>query len=282
MPYKDILALITQYAVKPPLFEPGEPHFWDDPHIAKGMLEAHLSPATDAASRRPETIDKEILNLMASGVLRPGHKVLDLGCGPGLYASRLAARGLKVTGIDISESSIEYATTQAKLKGLNIEYRCMSFFNLVYDAEFDAAAQIYWEIGTFSDAKRDELLAKIHRALRPGGTFIFDVNAPPPKPDVHTTTWDISTGGFWRPGPHLTLEQHFNYPEANARLHQYIIVDEYKVAVYRIWFHDYTLNTIKPVLEKAGFIITHTWNDLSGTPYKEGGESLAIIAKKRF
>ena len=42
---------------KPPaLFTAGEPLFWDDLHISTQMLQAHLDPATDRASRRPETI----------------------------------------------------------------------------------------------------------------------------------------------------------------------------------------------------------------------------------
>ena len=48
------------------------------------------------------------------------------------------------------------------------------------------------------------------------------------------------------------------YPEDSVRVNQYIVLDENNISVYRTWIHDYTLNSIKPVLEKAGFkIVQH-------------------------
>jgi hypothetical protein len=119
--------------------------------------------------------------------------------------------------------------------------------------------------------------------LRPGGIFIFDVTSAPPKSkEPQQNSWYLAEGGFWRPGRHLVLEQHFTYPKDNVRVDQYIVLDENDISVYRTWLHDYTLDTIKPVLELAGFQIVHAWNDLTGAPYRKGGEWLAIVARKRF
>jgi SAM-dependent methyltransferase len=280
---RNILSAISGYSVKPALFEPGELLFWDDPHISKSMLEAHLNPAHDAASRRPETIDREVRHLISSGVLKRGDRVLDLGCGPGLYASRLCENGIKVTGVDISKRSIDYAKKYARENKLDIKYLCSDFFDIDYINEFDAVLQAYGELGTFSDEKRDTLLVKILEALKPEGLLIFDVTAPSQKPKEEPQNhWYIADGGFWRPGRHLSLEQHFDYPEDNVRVDQYIVVDEKNITVYRTWIHNYTLQTIKPVLEKAGFKIVQTWNSLAGTPYQEGGEWIAVVASKRY
>jgi SAM-dependent methyltransferase len=278
----DILKKILECSAKPHLFEPGEAHFWDDPYISKSMLEAHLNPEHDKASRRPEIIEREIANLLSAGVLKPGQRVLDLGCGPGLYAGRLFKKGIKVTGVDISEGSLNYAIAQAISNGLDIEYRCLNFFDIDYAGEFDAVFQAYGEIGTYSDVKRDKLLEKLHHALKPKGLLIFDVTAPPAKPTPEPQNrWYASDGGFWRVGPHLVLEQQFHFPEDNVRVNQYIVADESKISVYRAWIHSYTINSIKPVLEKSGFKIAQSWNDLIGTPYKKGGDWLAIVARKR-
>ena len=51
----ELLDFIKQYTVKPALFEPVETKFWDDPHISKSMLEAHLDPNHDAASRKTDS-----------------------------------------------------------------------------------------------------------------------------------------------------------------------------------------------------------------------------------
>lgn len=159
----------------------------------------------------------------------------------------------------------------------------MNFFHIDYNTEFDVALQIYGEIGTFSDTKRDELFIKIHQALRPGGIFVFDVTSTAHRlKEKKQNIWYIMNSGFWRSDKHLVLEQYFFYPENQVHLDQYIILHNTGISVYRIWNHDYTLNTIKPVLEKAGFQITHVWNDLSGTPHQEDGEWLAIAARKRY
>lgn len=277
------LSTLLQFPVKPPLFESGETRFWDDPHISKGMLEVHLDPEHDAASRKAETIDKEIKYLVSSNILKQGDRVLDLGCGPGLYATRLCENGIKVTGVDISKRSLDYAMRYAEEKGLDIDYRCIDFFDIEYSSEFNVVLQIQGELCTFSDAKRDELLAKIHKALKLDGLFVFDVSTRAQRMrDGLKNRWYVSGGGFWRPGRHLVLEQGFDYPEHDVWLDQYIVVDDYSnVSVYRNWFHDYNLQSITKVLEKACFQIVYVWNDLTGTPYREGGDWIAVVGRKK-
>lgn len=278
---EDILKTVHECSGKPPLFEPGEEKFWDDDHISIGMLQAHLSQEHEAASRKNDTIDAQVEHLTFTGILKEGDKVLDLGCGPGLYASRLCQKGLKVTGVDISRRSLEYAIKYAVENSLDIDYRLTDFFSIDFSGEFDAAMQIYGEVNTFSDKKRDAFLALIRKALKPDGLFIFDVTTRQlRKKEGAGNRWYLFEGGFWRPGKHLFLEEGYDYPDDNVWLDQYIIVDEKGVTVYRNWFHDYSLHTINDILEKAGFSILQVWNDLEGTPYDEGGDWLAVVAKK--
>src|SRR4030042_1920824 len=104
------LAALQDLQQPPAPFTPGEPLFWDDPHISSQMLAFHLDPGIDAASRSPQTIDRSVVWITATLGLQPGDAVLDLGCGPGLYASRLAGRGVRLPGGDYSRPSIAYAT----------------------------------------------------------------------------------------------------------------------------------------------------------------------------
>ncbi len=276
----DLINTILKHTGKPHLFEPGEPRFWDDPHISKGMLEAHLNPDNDAASRNHASIDKEVEHLVSTGILKPGDRVLDLGCGPGLYSVRLAARGMKVTGVDISRRSLNYAIAQSQEKGLNIEFRLINFFALDYSDEFDAVIQTHAEMNTFPDEKRDKLLALLHRALKPGGLLIFDVTTRELRmKSGEANGWYVSDGGFWRPDKHLILTQGYDYPEDNVWLDQYIIIDSDSVKIYNNWFHDYDLQTIRQVLQKAGFEIIHAWNDLTGAPYRACGDWTALVGK---
>ncbi len=278
---KDMLDKILKYTEKPVVFELGEPKFWDDPHISKSMLEAHLDQNNDAASRKVETIDKTVENLINSGVLRPGMKLLDLGCGPGLYAERLAKAGINVVGIDISTRSIGYAKAEAEKKKLTIEYCCMNFFDMDFNNEFDAVIQIYGELNTFSDARLSKLFDSVKKALKPDGVFIFDVTTRTYRlKNNRSNNWYVSEGGFWRPEKHLVLEMGFDYPELDIWLDQYITIDEENYKVYRNWFHDYSLESIKKVLDREGFVPVKVWNDLTGSEYSSNGEWIAIAANK--
>ena len=276
----ELLDRLLQLQKKPPLFERGEPRFWDDPHISKYMLETHLSADTDLASRRPEIIDKTVNHLFSSGVLQPGMRVLDLGCGPGLYAERFSKAGCIVTGLDLSEGSLAYARKRAEDQGLSIDYRCMNFLDMDYSDAFDAALQIYGEVNTFSDEARQKLFGLIHKALKKNGKFIFDVSTR-----VHRMKygckggWYVSDGGFFSPQWHLVLEKGFDYPEQNVWLDQYIVAEQQGCKVYRNWFRDFSLDEITEVLNKAGFSVKGVWNELTGVPYQEGGEWIAIAAE---
>ncbi len=83
---------------------------------------------------------------------------------------------MKVTGIDISQRSVDYARSQAEKEGMDIECTCADFFNVEYEETFDTVLQVYGEICTFSDEKRNLLPGLIHRALRNSGIFISDVS----------------------------------------------------------------------------------------------------------
>jgi 2-polyprenyl-3-methyl-5-hydroxy-6-metoxy-1,4-benzoquinol methylase len=116
------LGLLHTLAERPPLFEPGEALFWNDPHISKQMLAAHLDPEFEGASRPPPVIERTVDWLTTKLGLQPGDRLLDLGCGPGLYCTRFAERGVQVTGVDYSRRSIDYAVAQAQVRDLPIKY----------------------------------------------------------------------------------------------------------------------------------------------------------------
>ena len=52
-----------------------------------------------------------------------GKKVLDVGCGGGILAESMAAKGARVTGIDMGESNLEVAKLHLLESGLDVDYR---------------------------------------------------------------------------------------------------------------------------------------------------------------
>jgi SAM-dependent methyltransferase len=281
---KDVLNLkaIAEFQQKPEPFTPGEALFWADPHISAQMLIAHLDPETDLASRKPETIDASVAWIIQTLGLENGDTVLDLGCGPGLYASRLAKGGLAVTGVDLSPRSITYGRDYAAEQGLAINYVCQNYLSLEVVDHFDAALLIFGDYCTFSPEERSRLLANIHRALHPGGYFVLDVSTR-----VHRARhglkhgWYFSEGGFWRPGPHLVLEQGFDDPERAIWLDQYIVVEESgAMAVYRNWFQDFDRESITAELAESGFEVQSLWGNLAGSSDTEDSEWIGVVARR--
>jgi len=276
------IEIIKQLQEKPEPFTPGEPLFWDDPHISAQMLKWHLNPENDVASRRPETIQKSVSWLIASLGLQAGDSILDLGCGPGLYTARLAERGLRVTGVDYSHRSIEHATEFARQHNLDIRYRYQDYLTLEDENQYDAALLIYGDFCPLSPEQRSRLLGNVHCALKPGGHFVLDVTTPTHrKKHGNRNGWYAVETGFWKRRPHLVLEEGFDYPEQSIFLDQAIVIEEGgKVSVYRNWFQDFIRETIASELEAGGFTVKSVWNDLTGTPFSEDTEWIGIVARK--
>ena len=87
---------------RPDLYEKGDSVIWTDKHISKKLLELHLNPDIDSASRAQESINKTI-EFITSFCRESPMSILDLGCGPGIYLEKLAEAGHICTGIDFSK-----------------------------------------------------------------------------------------------------------------------------------------------------------------------------------
>ena len=268
---------------KPQPYAPGEPLFWNDPHISQQMLAAHLNPNLDAASRRPETIVRTVNWIIRELALPYGAAVLDLGCGPGLYSLRFAEKGFQVTGVDYSERSVEYAKQAAADHKLDISYRFQDYLTLKDASLYEAALLIYGDFCPLSPAQRGTLLANIYRALKPNGWFVLDVSRQDlTHPDRSSTSWYATNAGFWKPVPHLVLEQTISYLEQGLHLDQYSIVEaDGTFSVYRNWRQEYTPESIAAELAAGGFEVQSFWGDLTGMPDTTDSEWIGIVAQKQ-
>ena len=275
-----MITKLKSYAGRPAVFTKGNTNFWDDPHISKYMLEAHLSPKSDAASRRPATIDKTVS--WVTSFLTGQSSILDLGCGPGLYAERLAQLGHKVTGVDFSRRSIEYAKKSSAEKGLNISYVYQSYLEMDYVEKFDLVMLVYCDFGALTNADRDVLLGKVVTALKPGGTFVFDVFTEEFKNDIELKKdWEISDDDFWAAGPHLVLSENFHYPDEQVLLSQTIILRESgEFDVHRIYDHYYTEADLVSVLNHSGFKEHSFHREVIGETNFASHKAVFVVSRK--
>jgi 2-polyprenyl-6-hydroxyphenyl methylase/3-demethylubiquinone-9 3-methyltransferase len=101
-----------------------------------------------------------------------GLKALDVGCGGGFSCEYMAARGVQVSGIDLSSKCITAAQRHAEISGWDIDYRCGVAEDLPYAKQsFDVVVCVD-VLEHVADVKRT--LLEISRILKPNGLFFFD------------------------------------------------------------------------------------------------------------
>jgi ubiquinone/menaquinone biosynthesis C-methylase UbiE len=133
--------------------------------------------AYNRISRSPAFILERYILLNEIKRLQPQGKLVDIGCGPGYLAAKIARRypGLSVTGLDVSDLMIELA--RRKWQGLsygNLEFitgdaQCLPYSDDSVDIAVSSLALHHWEDGAAA-------LADIHRVLKPNGRLVlFDV-----------------------------------------------------------------------------------------------------------
>ena len=112
--------------------------------------------------------------------LQPDEQVLDIACGNGNFARRMAEQGARVLAFDYSETFIERARLRSKVQAEHIEYRVIDATNrdqllsLGHQA-FDAAVS---SMALMDMAAIEPLLESLHELLKPNGRFVFSVMHP--------------------------------------------------------------------------------------------------------
>jgi SAM-dependent methyltransferase len=107
-------------------------------------------------------------------------RLLDLGCGTGNDVVRLAQHGYSVVGLDYSREAIHQAATKAPARAALLVADMAAPLPFV-DACFDAVMSNV-AMHMFDDGRTRALFAEVQRIVRPGGMFLFHVNALEDRP----------------------------------------------------------------------------------------------------
>lgn len=273
--------LLAQLSARPALYAPSSAPFWDDAHISKGMLKAHLNESVDSASRNRAFIEASarwIARIADGGTKKT---LLDLGCGPGLYATQFAEHGFTVTGIDFSRRSIEYAQRAAAKSGQAITYRYQNYLEIAYESEFDVVTLIYCDFGVLSPSDRQCLLGKIYRALKPGGCFIVDAFTARYFADfTQSQRIEYQDQGYWSCEPYVCLQQNIRYDEEHTFLEQYHVITANAIERYAIWNHAFEKNEMINLLRSHGFSEVDVYGDVAGAELTTDSPTLCAVGRK--
>jgi len=252
---------------------------WTNEHTAKQMLQYHLNDDIEASSRNSTFIEKSC-NWIADHFNIKGKKVIDFGCGPGLYATRLAQKGASVTGIDFSENSINHAQTEAKEKGLSIHYIVSDYLDFETTEKFDLIIMIMCDFCALSPAQRNILLAKFKAILKPEGSILMDVyslNGFNNK--FESATYEKNQlFGFWSPNDYYAFVNTFKYEDEKLLLDKYTIFEanKPKTIVYN-WLQHFSFDSLQAEFEQNGFVIKDRFANVAGGEFNPQNDEFAVI-----
>jgi len=213
--------------------------------------------------------------------LQPGDRILDLACGSGDHARRLASRGLEVLGVEIAPSLVAYCQERALTENLtNVRFEQGDMRELAQEESFDAVLLLSGSFGFFDEATNREVLARIASALRPGGQLLMDV-FDPTRMVVRPArrSWSAYGGGYglrstwWEPET-CTYVSEFMFIDAEGVLNTAAEPERIRV---------YSLPEWLELLAGAGLRVTHALADtkLPLVAYdRDHYENLVIVGRK--
>jgi SAM-dependent methyltransferase len=254
---------------------------WADEHTSRKMLEYHLNESIDVSSRNISFINRSVDWIIDHFYLGSGSEIIDIGSGPGLYTTRFAAKGIKTTGIDFSERSIEYAKTMARKDKLDINYVCGNYLDYEPAGKFDLITMIMCDFCALSPGQRKLMLDKFKRILKSNGAILLDVYSLNYYNNrEENAIYEFNQlSNFWSAGDYYSFHNTFKYEGGKVVLDKYTIIEKSKKRVIYNWLQCYSPDSLKTEFEENGFSIAEVFSDVAGSGYRNDSLEFAIVGK---
>lgn len=201
---------------------------WTDDHTSKQMLDYHLNDSIDLSSRNIKFIERSVDWIFSNFNVGSETSICDFGCGPGLYTTLFAEKGAKITGVDFSKNSIEYAKNIAQQKNLDIDYVNQNYLLYETDKRFDLITMIMCDFCTLSLDQRKTMLSKFNSLLKPGGSLLLDVYSLNYfNKREESALYELNhLNGFWSPEDYYCFVNTFKYEKEKVTLDKYTIIEK--------------------------------------------------------
>lgn len=275
---------IVRREARPGPWSEGEKIPWNEPHFSARMLREHLSQDHDLASRRLNIIDAHVDWIHNRLLDRKPARILDLGCGPGLYTHRLAGLGHVCTGIDFSPASIRHAREQVADEALACTYVQADVRESEFGSPFDLVMFLYGELNVFRPADARVILEKAKVALAAGGTLLLEPHrfAAVEKTGTQPPFWQTAEAGLFSDEPHLWLRESFWDTKSRTATTRYFIVDAATGTVSRMadTMQAYTDQEYRRLLEDLGFVAVEMLPSFEMSADQHRDNLLLITAKR--
>ena len=230
---------------------------WDDPDFSRRMLAEHLSQEHDLASRRRDMIRTQVRWIHEHICNHTPAKLLDIGCGPGLYIEQFAALEYDCCGIDFSPASIEYA---GRKLGDKAHLTKGDVRSVDFGRDYDLAMMVYGEFNVFSLNECRNILKKTFEALSPGGKLLLEAHTFDAVERIGRTpnNWYKSGPGLlglFSDDPYICLTENQWLEKQQTALQQFHILDAAQGTLksYRSTTKAWTQEQYRQLLAEADF-----------------------------
>ena len=255
---------------------------WTNEHTSKQMLEYHLNDHVDLSSRNKEFIGQSVKWIISKFEIDKTTEIADFGCGPGLYTTILAERGARVTGIDFSQNSLNYAKQVAANKGLSINYILSNYLEFETTDRFDLIMMIMCDFCVLSPAQRKKMLSKFNLLLKTEGSVLLDVyslNSFNQKEE--SAIYELNQlNGFWSPEDYYGFVNTFKYEKEKVTLDKYTIIEKSRKREVYNWLQYFSEDSLKNEFEENGFKIIELYSDVAGKSFNSKSTEFAIVSRK--
>ena len=254
---------------------------WTDEHTSKQMLAFHLDGDIDVSSRRTDFIDDSVRWMTERFALSAESRVIDFGCGPGLYTARLARSGADVHGIDFSPRSIGYARDYARREGLSVRYVEANYLEHQPEGAFDLMTMIMCDLCALSPSQRATMLTKFAGLLSDRGRVLLDVYSIRAFADKQegASCEQNQLNGFWSTEPYFGCVSSIKYDDEKVSLDKYTIVERDRQRASYNWLQYFSPDSLGEEARSAGLEIEEILGDVAGSPYDPGAAEFAVVMK---
>ncbi|WP_066368192.1 class I SAM-dependent methyltransferase [Herbidospora mongoliensis] len=200
----------------------------------------------------------------------PGDHVLDVACGSGRHALELAARGRRVTGVDVSAEAIAHATGEAARRGLTAAFHVGDMRALPATIADTAICMG----NAFGYLDHDETRAFLAGLTARTVVLDYGFAAESFLPGVALEEEPLTIGG-------VTAEQVNEYDVARSRwITHFTFTRGEEVHRGTSVQHVYTAAEVCRMVTEAGFGTIDLYGDPDGAPYELRSPRLILVARR--
>lgn len=245
---------------------PAEPRFDMEAFFDEDYLHFYAARLDDGTNERDTDLIHRLLELDG------GVTVLDVPCGHGRIANRLAERGCAVTGLDSSPLFLKVAREDAVQRGVEVDYHLGDMRDLPWRDRFDRAVMWFSSLGYFDDAGNRRVLEQLAGALRPGGTVLLD---------LHNRDWmmrNLQVDRVVERGDDLLIDRSRMDVENSRSVIERIVVRGGRVRRVPYFVRLFTFPELRDWLLAAGFAQVDAYGD-DGGPLTIDSRRLIVTAR---